>query len=172
MATQKVLVVDSTGLPAEVTPNLVSAGSADAGKLIALGAAGLLDLSMMPTGVGPDTSTILASETISAPALVNVYNNAGVVTVRNADKTGANRSKIANGFVLTSIASAASGLVYFSGLMTELSGLTTGTPMFLGAAGAPTATPTTTTGESLQPIGDAVSTTSIQFVRGAATIRG
>lgn len=146
-----------------------SAGAGSAGAILAANSSGKLDSTFVPAGFGSDSATILASEAIAAGAFVNVYNNAGVENVRNADQTAANAGKPANGFALTAIASGATGTINFNGLNTAVTGQTPG-PVFLGATGAATSTVPTTSGYSLQSIGDAVSATSIHFQRGPVTI--
>ena len=71
--------------------------------------------------------------------------------------------------MLTAIASGATGTVYFNGVNNAVTGQTPG-PVFLGATGAATNTAPTTSGYTLQPIGDAVSATAIHFQRGTPTI--
>ena len=161
--------VNAAGIDAIASGLAVSAGAGSAGAIVALGASGKLDPTVMPAGQGSDSASILASEAIAAGSFVNVYNNAGTENVRNADNTAANAGKIANGFVLAAVASGASGTVYFNGLNTAVTGQTTG-PVFLGATGAATAAAPTTSGNTLQSVGDAVSATAIHFQRGNPTI--
>ena len=54
-----------------------SAGVGDAGKIPALDSAGRLSSTMMPTGVGAETVSVVASEALTAGNFVNVYNNGG-----------------------------------------------------------------------------------------------
>lgn len=100
-------------------------GSGNAGDIVALDdTTGLLDITMMPVGIGPDTATITASEAITAGSFVNVWNNSGVFNVRNADAT--NTGKRADGFVLASVSLSGAALVYFGGTNNALTGLTPG----------------------------------------------
>lgn len=172
MATQKVLVLDATSnLPKELTPNTTSAGSADAGKLVALGAAGTLDASMLPASSGGASLTLTASEAIAAGALVNIDSTG---KVRNANATDA--TKPAMGFVLAAIASAATGAVYFGGnINSGASGLTVGAPVYLSAAtaGAATSTAPSAAGNLVQQVaGCAVSATEFVFQPSAGIIHG
>lgn len=172
MAIQKVIALDAAGLPAEITPNIVSAGAADSGKIPALNAAGVIDLTMMPAGIGPDQTAVLASEVVAAGAIVNVYNNAGVSTQRNADNTGASRAKSATGWSPNGTASAAVGAVQYNGIIPGLVGLTIGAPYFLGVAGAITAVPPAAgAGATCQLIGYALTATSLQFSPGLPYLR-
>lgn len=140
----------------------ISAGAGDAGKLARLDATGRFDPSMMPSGVAAETKPIQATEAIAAGAWVNVYNSAGNLRVRNADATAA--GKEANGFVLSAIANAATGTVYFDGNNTALSGLTVGDVLFLSTTpGVATAIPPSASGNVIQALGVALSTTESTF---------
>ena len=110
MAAKKYLK-QSAGVIAEEAGITTSTGAPDDGKLVALDATGKIDLSMMPTGIGPDTATVQASEALAAGDVVNIWNNAGAFRVRKADATVA--GKEAHGFVLASVLLGANALVYF-----------------------------------------------------------
>jgi hypothetical protein len=139
-----------------------SAGAGDAGKIPALDSAGKLDNSMMPTGIGSDTKQIVASEALSAGNLINVYDNAGTLNMRKADATTA--GKEANGFVLSSVSSSATGTAYFEQVITGLSGLTVGAQYYLATtAGTATSTAPSTSGNIVQKIGRALSATELLF---------
>ena len=162
MALQKLLALAS-GKIAEYSPLQVSAGAGSAGAIPALNSAGQIDLTMMPTGIGPDTASILASEALAAAALVNVWSNGGTQNARNAD--GSASGKLAVGFVLAAVASGAMALVYGAGIITGLSGLTPGAPCYLSdtTPGQITQTAPTTSGHVLQQVGVALSPTTMQF---------
>ena len=145
-----------TGTLTEVV-SVQAGGAGNANKIPALDAAGLLDVTMMPTGIGADTSTMIASEALSAGNLVNVYNNAGVATVRKADATVA--GKEANGFVLSAFLSAATATVYFEGNNTQMTGLTPGQNFLATTPGGATATAPSASGNIVQAVGIAVSAT-------------
>lgn len=134
----------------------VSAGPADAGALVALSSTGFLDSTFFPTGIGETSQTFTFSEAVAAGALVDLSGT----QARNAD---ASTQRSAMGFVLTAVASGASGKVYMSGLISGLTGLTFGARYFLGAAGGVALNAPTAAGSIIQPIGRAVSTTSIEF---------
>jgi hypothetical protein len=70
------------------TPNAIPSGDAN----------GKLDLSWMPTGLGPETKTAVASEALVAGNFVNLYLNAGVLTARKANAT--NNTRPAKGLKL------------------------------------------------------------------------
>lgn len=151
----------SSGIVSQELAINTSAGAGDANKIIKLDSTGKIDTTMMPTGVGPETRTFTASETLSAGDLVNIWNSTGP-KVRKADNTAA--GKEANGFVLAGITSGASGTVYpEESVISGLTSITPGVRYFLGAAGAFTATPPSSTGAVVQEIGVGISTTEILF---------
>lgn len=140
-----------------------SAGAANAGDLVALDDTGHISNAMMPVGIGADTATISASETLAAGDWVNVWNNSGA-KVRKADATTA--GKEANGFVLAAVTSGNPATVYFEGTNTQVSGQTPG-PVFLQTtAGLGGATAPSGSGNVVQHVGIAVSATEVNFERG------
>lgn len=148
-----------SGVPTQV----VAVETATAESIVSTLPSGLLDVSLMPTGIGPDLCTAVASAAITAGQFVQVYNNAGVLNVRPADAS--TTGKEANGFCLASISSSASGTVYLSGLNTATTGQTPGTKLFLSdtTPGAASATVPSAAGHQVQQIGYAITATSIQF---------
>lgn len=161
----KLIYIDAAGLEHEVEALTESAGAGDAGKLFAPGADGKWHISLMPTGIGPATKTVEASEALTAPCLVNLWNDGGTLKMRYADASAAAAGKAIHGFLLDSVASAATGDVYFEGEITGLSGLTPGAAYFLSGStpGAPTTVVATTAGHILQYVGVALDATSIEF---------
>ena len=137
---------------------VTSAGAGDAGKIPALDAAGKLDSTLMPSGIGADTKSILASETLAAGDFVNIYNNAGTPNVRKADNSNGRR---AHGFVKAGAASGAQATVYLDGSNTSVTGRTPGATQWLGTSGASVET-APSSGMS-QQIGVAVLATDIKF---------
>lgn len=173
MAAKKYITLSDsavTGVLSEKAATVVSTGGSNDGDLVALDASGKLDLSVLPTGVGPTTKTIATSEAVAAGSIVNIWDSTGQ-KVRLADASAASAGKVAMGFVLAAAASGANATVYFEGEITGLSGLTPGTAMYLGTAGALTATPTTTAGQVLQRVGYATSPTTVDFEPGEPIIR-
>ena len=160
MSTNRFLTIAS-GVRRLVTAISSSAGARDASKIIATDSSGKIDISLMPTGVGAATQTIVASEALAAGDLVNIWNNAGTRSVRKAD---ASNTRPAHGFVTASVSSAANATVFQQGELTGLTGLTPGQIRYLSGttAGQSTATPPAATA-ILQEVGIAVSTTSILF---------
>lgn len=157
------------GLLTQVIPAVTSAGAPTAGQIIATNAAGVLDATMLPAGVGANAITATASATISAGMLLNIYSNAGVLNVRPADSTTVGSE--ANGYAPSAIANGASGTVNLgAGLITGLSALTIGTSYFLGTVGAATTTVPSVPGNIVQFVGKAISVTSLDYFPGQPPI--
>lgn len=159
---QKPLQIVS-GIPTEVEATVTSAGAADAGKIVALDAAGLLDASVMPAGIGQNVDTVASSENLAAGDFVNLYNNAGTINCRKAD---ADNARPAHGFVKAGVTSPANATVYGLGeLNDQVSGLTVGAAYWLSTtAGGVTTTPPSGTANIVQPLGVAKSATAIRFL--------
>ncbi len=160
MSTNRFLTIAS-GVRRLVTAISASVGVGDANKIVATDSTGRLDSSLLPSGVGPLTLTIVASEALAASDLINIWNNSGT---RNARKADASNTRPAHGFVLSSVSNGGDATVYLQGELTGLTGLTIGQVRFLSssAAGQSTATAPAATA-ILQEVGVAVSTTSILF---------
>ncbi|WP_310530714.1 hypothetical protein [Novosphingobium sp.] len=152
----------ASGVPTDANANATSAGAGDAGKIVKLDGSGKIDSTMMPIGVGAETRSMTTSEAVAAGDLVNIHNSTGP-KVRKADATTA--GKESHGFVLSSAGSGASVTVYpEQAVISGLTGLTPGTRMFLATtAGTSTATAPSTSGQVVQDIGYAISTTEILF---------
>lgn len=146
---------------AEKEATVVSAGAGDAGELVALDAAGKLDPSVLPSGIGPDTQSIEASENLAAGDLVNIHDVGGAWRVRKADASSITTR--AWGFVKAAVTSGNQATVYFEGSNDVLSGLTPD-PYFLSeTAGLVTDTPPTTSGAIVQGVGVSASATVLNF---------
>ena len=162
MAAKKLLRLIG-GVITEVFGVQSSAGAANAGDLVALDDTGRLDNSMMPVGIGADTATITASETLAAGDWVNVWNDSGA-KARKADATTA--GKEAHGFVLSAVTSGNPATVYFEGTNTQVTGQTPGPVYLQTTAGTGGATIPSASGNVVQHIGVAVSATAVNFERG------
>lgn len=161
MAAKKFIRLVS-GVLTEVFGLQTSAGAGNAGDIVALDDTGRISPTMMPVGVGADTVALTASESLAAGAFVNIYSGG----VRNADASGGN-AKAADGFVLESVTSGGTALVYKEGNNTQLSGLTMGSDLWLSPTpGVATSTPPSTATHIVQRIGKATSTTAADFQRG------
>ena len=151
-----------SGVITQVEAKQSSAGAGDAGRIPALDAAGRLDSTMMPVGVGVDSKSIVASEALAAGNLVNVWDDSGTLKIRKADATTA--GKEANGYVLASVSSGAAGTVYFEQIISGLSSLTLGAVYYLSTtAGAINTTAPSSSGNVVQRIGRAISATELLF---------
>ena len=155
------------GVLTEIFGVQTSAGAANAGDLVSLDDSGRIDNSMMPVGIGADTSTIPASETLAAGDWVNVWNNSGA-KVRKADATTA--GKEAHGFVLAAVTSGNPATVYFEGTNTQVTGQTPGAVYLQTTAGTGGATIPSASGNVVQQIGMAVSATAVNFERGTPVV--
>ena len=153
------------GVLTEIFGVQTSAGAANAGDLVSLDDTGRIHSSMLPVGVGADTATITASETLAAGNWVNVWNDGGVAKVRRADATTA--GKEAHGFVLSAVTSGGSAMVYFEGTNTQVTSQTPGPVYLQTTAGVGGATVPSASGNVVQQIGVAVSATAVNFERGA-----
>ena len=135
-----------------------SVGAGDASKMIRTDGTGRIDSSLLPVGIGADTLSIEASESFAAGDFVNIFDVSSVSNIRKADATN---GRDANGFVLAGVTSGANGDVYFEGTNTQLSGMTIGARQYLGATGAVTETPNTTSTQLHQYLGKASSATEL-----------
>lgn len=121
------------GKTKQVFAILASAGAGDSGKIPALDAAGRLDNSFMPLGIGAATNEAVASEALGAGKFVNFFNDGGVFSARLADNSN---GRPAHGFVETAFSAAATATVYpLDGVNANLTGLTIGAEYWLGTAG-------------------------------------
>jgi hypothetical protein len=162
-----------SGRTKRVAPLVVSAGTEDAGRIIAADSSGRINQSLMPEGVGVGVVVATASETLSAGALVNLYSNSGTFSARLADNSN---GREAYGFVLVAAASSGSASVYPLGeIDSSLSGLTPGADYWLGTAGGLLSTPLedvddagANDGKLSQYVGKARSATELVTVRDEA----
>jgi hypothetical protein len=98
----------------EVFGQVTSAGVSDANKIVALDSTGKLDISLMPVGVGAEVVIADTSENLAAGDFVNLYDNAGTLTLRKADAT--TNAKPAYGFVIAGTTSPAPATMYILGV--------------------------------------------------------
>ena len=151
------------GRKTEIAGLVTSTGAPNDGDIPALDATGRLSTTMMPVGVVADNKSIVSSESLVAGDFVNVWNDTGTIKVRKADATAA--GKEADGFILAGVTSPAAALVYFEGTNTGLSALTLGARYYLNtvAGGVVATTPPSASGNVVQYVGRAISTTEITF---------
>lgn len=159
MATAKYLA-RLVGKTKEVIPAVTTA----ADSIVATGADGKLDISLMPVGVGAEVRVAPAFEDLTAGNFVNLFLSGGVIKVRKADAT--TNGKPADGFVLANVTAPANATVYgLSNTNTALSGLTIGTRYYLSTTpgGVAAAPGPTSAGNLNQELGIASLTTELVF---------
>lgn len=161
-ASTKKFLKNNNGAIAEEAALLTSGGAADANKIPALDNSGRLDVTFMPTGIGADTGNAVATEALSANDLVNVWNNAGVHSVRKAD--GSSKGKEAHGFVLSAVSIGDQAKIYFEGTNAGLTGVLPGIQYLSDTVpGKSTTTVPTATGHIVQVVGFGFSANAINF---------
>lgn len=146
----------------------VTAGAADAGKPILTNGSGKLDETMLPTGLGADVWPLTASEALTAGDFVNIWNDGGTAKVRKADAT--TEGKHAMGFVKAAVALNAQATVYFEGTNDQVTGQTPGDVYLQTTAGRGGAAAPSAAGNVIQRIGFAVSATAVNFQAGTRII--
>lgn len=155
----KIPHLNASGVLDDTIINATVSSAAD--KVVKLNGAGKLDDSVLPTGIGADVAIVVASENLAAGDFVNIFNDAGTAKARKADATTA--GKEAHGFVLSAVSATNNASVYFEGTNTSVTGQTPGV-VFLGTtAGIATSTAPSGSGNVVQRIGFAISTTAINF---------
>jgi hypothetical protein len=167
----------TTELAKEVSATQSSAGAANANQLVALAASGYLDPSVFPAGLGEAQLTLPATETIASGAMMNLWGGAGGTTPSWRNANAADATKPANAFCNAGGASASNVTGYFTGnMVTGLTGLTIGAQYFLSTTSGNTALAAAAgayaAGSLVQPVGVAVSTTSLLFMPSAGIIHG
>lgn len=150
-----------------------ASGGDDSDVLVRLNASGKVDVTLLPSAAlgGETTKAIVASESVSAGDLVNVFNDSGTLKVRKA--TAASTPKPAVGIADTSggIGDSITVRLGRSFDVTDTShGFAIGVenPIFLSAAtpGAMTQTAPSGVGVGLQRVGYATDANTIQFEPG------
>lgn len=164
--------INPSGITTEKNFVVQSTGTASAGEGVGLDNSGRLDPSVMPVGIGANTTIAPATEALASGDWVNFWLNGTTLSVRKADAS-AGYGKKADGFVLSAVASGQNATVYKGGDNTALTGLTAGTVYYLSAStpGGVSATPATATGQIWQPVGKAISATAISFQRTEPIVR-
>lgn len=121
---------------------------------------------LQPSGQAGNVISFRASEAIILGAAVNVYNNAGIIGIRNANSNST--IKMCHGFALTPITSGTYGAISFGNqLLLGLSGLTLGSNYWLSSVGGTIqATPDTAAGHIEQYVGIALDATSLYIKPG------
>lgn len=149
------------GVITAIQATVTSTGAGNDGDLVALDPSGKLDVSVLPTGVGPDVKNVVSFENLSSGDYVNLFLDGGVIKARLADNSN---GRDAHGFVKNTVTAPATVNVYFEGPNPNVSGLTIGARQYLGTLGKTIEiplSPITDTGKIHQFLGIAVSTTEI-----------
>lgn len=156
--------LDAAGLKKQQSALVTSAGAADQNRIVKTNAAGVLDSTLFPAGIGDESKGLTASEALSAGDFVNIFNDPiDGPRVRRANATA--RGTEAVGFVSDNFAAGELATVFFEGENTALTGLVAGTTLFLSAdtPGGATDTAPNAVGNVVQVIGKACSATSAIF---------
>jgi hypothetical protein len=134
-----------------------------ADSIVATDSTGKIDVSFLPTGVGPEVVLATATEALTAGNFVNIYDNGGVISCRKADAT--TNAKPAHGFVLANVSNGNVATIYgISNVNTALSGLTIGLEYYLSTTpGTLQSAAPAVAGNISQFMGVATKTTELQF---------
>jgi len=146
----------------------VSTGAPDANKLVATGANGKIDGSLLPAS---EEFGREASEALAALDFVNVFDDGGTAKVRKAD--GSAFATRATGYVLDNYVATDTAQIFGEGIMAGFAGLTIGAPVFLSQTtpGAITQSPSLANAggtDVWQVLGEAVSATEVRVEIGDA----
>jgi len=160
MAGEKFLKHDANGNLQEIVSVQVG-GAPNAEKLPSLDAAGRLDITMMPTGLGSDTAVLPCLGDLAAGDFVNVFDNGGAFTVRKADASSV--ATAAHGFVLDAVLDGGNATVYFEGTNTAVLGMSPGSVYLSTTAGVGANAAPTGSGQIVQKIGIAVAVDQMNF---------
>lgn len=106
--------------------------------------------------------TVTTSEALSAGDVVNIHNSSGI----KCRKASASSAYEAHGFVLEDTANGAVATVYVDGENPYLSGLTTGGKLYLSTTSGGVTHTMPSSGNLVQALGIAMSTTKMNFVIG------
>lgn len=169
MAGEKFLKHNASGGFTETVATQVGGGGA-ADKIPSLDAAGRLDDTMMPAGIGADTASIVAAGALADGDFINIYDNGGTVTCRVADASAL--ATQAHGYVLAAVSDAAMATVYFEGANegAGVSGLLGGDVFLSETAGDATNTAPTASGSIVQKLGVVIAATGINVEIGTPVL--
>lgn len=163
MAGQKFVAIIANKLK-EIVGLQVSTGVSDANKIVSTNSVGVIDITLLPAGIGAETVNAPTTENLAAGDLVNLYLNGAVINLRKADAT--TNAKPANGFVIANSSSPANATMYILGTSNNYkSGLTVGAEYVLSKTVPGGVTEISafagTTGNILQLIAKGTSATSM-----------
>lgn len=112
----------------DVAAKVISSGPADAGKIFATDEDGRFHISLMSAGIARKVTVLPASEALAIRAQVNIWSDAGVAKVRNADASNGRKS---DGAVLEAVLLGAQATVYHDTEVEGFSGLIPDEPYVL-----------------------------------------
>lgn len=150
------------GKQTQVSGTTTSAGVADAQKIVALGADGKLDQTLMPAGLVDESDVLTAGEALSAGNFIYISTVDGKAYKADAS----NVAKGAIGYVLASAAPNATVRAYYEGANTGISGYTPGERYYLSVTPGEAAATVPTYGAGYrisQFLGNAVTATKLVF---------
>lgn len=138
-------------------------GVPNANKIPNLDANGKLVESMLPDGIGADTTVVPASENLAQYDLINLWNDAGTIKVRKAD-AGTNQYQ-AHGYVKSAVTLGNDAVVYLDGTCGGTFAATdVGKPVFVSEVpGGVTLTPVSGSGKMHQCCGTVISISGFDF---------
>ncbi len=145
----------------------LSAGVADANKIIQTDANGLIDPSFFPASFDVVTRTYEASVNLDANDLVNIFDDAGTFKVRKADSSLAQE---ANGFILDTVTATNNVTVYLVGVLPGFTGLSEGFVQLTTNGDGTQTYFNPADGEIYQVLGYALSATEIRFEYNSPTV--
>lgn len=151
----------ATGLLTQKASAQASTGVSDAGRVVALDAAGQIDASMLANAQPFETA--VAGEALTTNDLIAIKDVSGTPTMFKA-KAAVSGQLAAEGYVTADYAMGDSAKMYKGGKVAGQTGLTAGARMYLSeTAGAATATVVSGTGKIHQFVGKAISATEFDF---------
>lgn len=160
MPGEKFLQQNGSGGLIEVE-SVQTGGGAAADRILSLDSSGLLNIDMLPAGVGADTAVLEASEDLAAGDFVNIFNDNGTAKARKADASSITTR--AHGFVLNAFTNTTTATVYLAGSNMSVTGQTIGNVFLSTTAGQATASAPLGSGKIVQRLGLAISATEIKF---------
>jgi len=109
-----------------------------------------------------DAPRMVASESMTAPCLINVWDDSGTPKVRKANAT--NNTKPADGFIINSVTAGDFVKPFFDGKIPGYTTLTIGATFFLSTTGGGiTTTAPISSGSIQQIVGRSINATTLQF---------
>lgn len=153
--------ISQVGNQEKIMTPVTTGGAGNANRIISTAANGYIDPSILPS-TSSMSESVTATAAISANTAVNVYYAGSVKSVRPADNTAAGSE--ANAWASAAITNGAVGTVIVGQqIVTGMTGLIQDTKYYLGTAGTLVTTPPTASGNVVQAVGVALTTTEFFF---------